>query len=842
MSRCFLLLVLFAWWPSAVATQPLPHPHPHHPGCVSMELWDLPESRDAVAEYRQWIAEGRPGQIRKPLAVAAIGDRRSFKTRDFVNNKFVDVNFELRHSGTWTDIWVEVAEFGQGKVTQAVIDTLASALEQRTPPLSRNPSAGILANNSAVFGPRPNVDGSGRVTMLIHRIVSSVEGSFIAGYFDGTNLSLTNPNSNRADIIYINSTPGIYSANQAPTAANIVSTIAHEDQHLIHARAGALNTFQNEGQSEWAELVNGYTGRSMAYLNAPAQVNQDLFTWRSSSADVLFDYARAGLFHTYLADRIGSTRVGNLSSIGTSGLPAYNSVISGTGLTFTQLLVDFHVANWVNDSSIPGGRFTYSSVQRRSTRALTPALLINNVLREARADRSLRNGAAEYIQWIAVKDLNLALTGSSSIRYHLVTKRTGSGVQVQEITSGTVSLPGEFDEIVLVAVNTGSPATYRFTSTWTPLPVLTQILRYAGPSRFFAELPGDPSNPDRSAFRAYSTRLSPTFAGEVHRVRFELNGGSNAKRGNGTLRVSLFSSTTNGFETGTSIPRIQPAVELRYVSVPFDVISPGVNVLDTRGLGWILEADTDYHIVFEVQNPTADARLEFLIDEGTTSMANPAYYPVRTRIRLTNGNWARWGNANIQLVEATVQSVYEGPLQAPVLLPASVTEFTATIGSPFAIQAHATGIPEPIYIWSFEGSLLAEPGRTLRFNPFQMADAGTYTVRAANLAGVSQPQTYKIAALANEYRLEANYPNPFNPTTTIAFRVVASASVTLEVFDLLGRRVGTVVDPTVFAAGRYERTFDATGLASGVYVIRLRIEPVQSGESVLLFRKMTLLK
>jgi len=69
--------------------------------------------------------------------------------------------------------------------------------------------------------------------------------------------------------------------------------------------------------------------------------------------------------------------------------------------------------------------------------------------------------------------------------------------------------------------------------------------------------------------------------------------------------------------------------------------------------------------------------------------------------------------------------------------------------------------------------------------------------------------------------LEQNYPNPFHPTTAIAYYVPQQSDVTLEVFDMTGRAVATLVDH-VESPGKQTITFDGSDLASGVYFYRLR--------------------
>jgi len=90
-------------------------------------------------------------------------------------------------------------------------------------------------------------------------------------------------------------------------------------------------------------------------------------------------------------------------------------------------------------------------------------------------------------------------------------------------------------------------------------------------------------------------------------------------------------------------------------------------------------------------------------------------------------------------------------------------------------------------------------------------------------------------AIPAAYRLSANYPNPFNPVTTIRYDVSTTGPVSLKVFDLLGREVATLVEGTT-ATGSHTVTWDATAFPSGVYLCRM-----DAGDFVQT-RKMVLLK
>ncbi len=88
---------------------------------------------------------------------------------------------------------------------------------------------------------------------------------------------------------------------------------------------------------------------------------------------------------------------------------------------------------------------------------------------------------------------------------------------------------------------------------------------------------------------------------------------------------------------------------------------------------------------------------------------------------------------------------------------------------------------------------------------------------------------------AFEYKLFDNFPNPFNPTTTISFELPSRSFVSLKIFDMLGRDVSTIVSGEL-PAGSYTRQWNGSGFASGVYFYRL-----QAG-SVVQTKKLVMMK
>jgi len=102
---------------------------------------------------------------------------------------------------------------------------------------------------------------------------------------------------------------------------------------------------------------------------------------------------------------------------------------------------------------------------------------------------------------------------------------------------------------------------------------------------------------------------------------------------------------------------------------------------------------------------------------------------------------------------------------------------------------------------------------------------------AAATTGVQQVS----AAVPSSFQLSQNYPNPFNPTTTISFELPKESFVNLEVFNMLGEHIATLVRERR-SAGRYSVTFNATSLSSGVYFCKMTADNFTAIKKVVLMK------
>jgi hypothetical protein len=163
----------------------------------------------------------------------------------------------------------------------------------------------------------------------------------------------------------------------------------------------------------------------------------------------------------------------------------------------------------------------------------------------------------------------------------------------------------------------------------------------------------------------------------------------------------------------------------------------------------------------------------------------------------------------------------------------------------WTLSRQGTSAYTPAFTWpsSAEGANIAS-NRSANAKLFDLASPSTAI--SATLTG-SDPYTLTATATSNRntsfivgsnatgitdiketsgsipghFDLGQNYPNPFNPTTTISYQLPANSTVSLKVYDPLGREVATLVNARQ-VMGSYQTTFDASQLSSGVYLYQLR--------------------
>jgi uncharacterized lipoprotein YddW (UPF0748 family) len=174
----------------------------------------------------------------------------------------------------------------------------------------------------------------------------------------------------------------------------------------------------------------------------------------------------------------------------------------------------------------------------------------------------------------------------------------------------------------------------------------------------------------------------------------------------------------------------------------------------------------------------------------------------------------------------------QGQPAAPLNLTASASgDFTrATLTWSKPSMTSATADTTLFYLITKAGidRPLALTGQTTYTDPTFNNTTATYRVQAIGRNGAVGPAAEALVAtsidrdgdLALQTRLEANYPNPFNPSTVLRWQLAVGSQTRLVVYDIMGREIA-VLAQGVYPAGRHEVVFDASGLASGVYIYTL---------------------
>ncbi len=145
--------------------------------------------------------------------------------------------------------------------------------------------------------------------------------------------------------------------------------------------------------------------------------------------------------------------------------------------------------------------------------------------------------------------------------------------------------------------------------------------------------------------------------------------------------------------------------------------------------------------------------------------------------------------------------------------------------------------------WSSWTTLANLSGTTASYIDYSISNAtggdreAEYRITAIDLGNNSSPaqsvtieygmyiqDKIKVSSMVRDYSLDQNFPNPFNPSTKIAYSIKEEGLVTLKVYDILGKEIATLVNESK-PAGYYEAEFNALQLPSGMYIYK-----IQSGQ------------
>jgi hypothetical protein len=226
----------------------------------------------------------------------------------------------------------------------------------------------------------------------------------------------------------------------------------------------------------------------------------------------------------------------------------------------------------------------------------------------------------------------------------------------------------------------------------------------------------------------------------------------------------------------------------------------------------------------------------------TALFADKTHYP-----KLVNGTW-------ISKLPAFKKTDVLFTTQLAVVKAYALAAVDTTYGTPMKSWRQASNAEAANYVFAdwpipIDLSYTDSDLLTAGLNKFPLGDLGWFPTQLAAWKAQEAAELAQIQSVLNtgvvtavqsteqvpqEFRLAQNYPNPFNPSTVISYSIAKAGSVTLKVYDMLGREVATLVNGFQ-AANTYHVNFNASGLASGVYLYELRSgSNVASGKMLLM--------
>lgn len=257
----------------------------------------------------------------------------------------------------------------------------------------------------------------------------------------------------------------------------------------------------------------------------------------------------------------------------------------------------------------------------------------------------------------------------------------------------------------------------------------------------------------------------------------------------------------------------------------------GSPVIDANGILYVGSVDSKLYAV-DIQ--TGNVKWTFSTSSAIQSISGIQATPgaIRSTPVISNAGIIYFGDdaGNVFALDSnkTVQWWYgvQGGISAPLLYDNNdSTLYIGTLGHQvIALYAGSTSLSKT--------SVSQQTMKTPKWSTFQGNNQRTGI--SSSLLGVTGIQNMKNNT-PKSFALSQNFPNPFNPTTTISFTLPSHLFVSLKIIDLLGREVSTIVSEEM-PAGSYLRTWNATNMSSGIYFYRLHAGAFNETKKLILLR------
>ena len=265
------------------------------------------------------------------------------------------------------------------------------------------------------------------------------------------------------------------------------------------------------------------------------------------------------------------------------------------------------------------------------------------------------------------------------------------------------------------------------------------------------------------------------------------------------------------------------------------------NAAETDGIEFIYDGDYDSH-AFPVTNgyavlfttatdaPDIEITLEPTVTLPIVIPANGGAFSFDLHIANNGAEPAFFdGWLEIMMPDQTMYSVF---LRDGISLGPSGTLFRAMN------QNVPAGAPEGDYVYYARlgnHPIVVYAEDTIPFSKSAVASPGQPGVNDWNVSGWEEDADGIAALTPDSYYLDQNFPNPFNPETSIRFGLPENSRVSLKIYNVLGETVATLIDGTL-PGGNYEFKWNAVEVSSGLYFYRLEAENFTQVKKMMLIR------
>ncbi len=340
-----------------------------------------------------------PEVMATSAAPRVVGEAKNFWVHNLDTNTNNQVQATLRYITPHAYFWVQDGI----RIDESEMKALVDDFEYKIYPTTR-----------AFFGSEwsPGIDGDEHIYILYARGL----GFSIAGYYSSADSvhPLIREYSNGHEMFLFNAD------NMELGSPFTYSVLAHEFQHMIHWHLDSNETtWLNEGASELAAFINGYTtgGFDRAYIRNP---DRQLNDWPNDQSATTPHYGAAFLFMTYFLDRFGEDAAKALVRHPANGLESVDSVLeeiaatdplTGAPITADSFFMDWAVTNFLLDGSFGDGRFVYGNYPGASRACPTETV---SACPQSPAARTVHQYGADYIAIECAGDYTLSFAGSTA--------------------------------------------------------------------------------------------------------------------------------------------------------------------------------------------------------------------------------------------------------------------------------------------------------------------------------------------------------------------------------------------------------------------------------------------